>query len=81
MQLKVFFSGGSLPYFVRIKAKENLFGCLFCYTNLLEKRVQVLLSEKELSKLPGDSLHIFKRSYINRYIERPIACPSFWNGK
>ena len=40
---------------------------------LPEERVQVLLSEKERSELPGDSPNIFKISNINRYMERPNA--------
>ena len=51
----------------------------FVNTNLPDKRVHVLLSEKELSKLPGDSPHIVKRSYIDLYMERPSA--SFCNRK
>ena len=51
----------------------------FVNTNLLEERVQVLLPEKGLSRLPGDSPNIFKRSNIDRYMERPSAtfCNSF----
>ena len=45
----------------------------FVNTNLPEERVQVLLPEKELSELPDDSLNIFKRSNIDRYMERPSS--------
>ena len=48
-------------------------------TNLPEERVQLLLSEKEFSELPDDSLNIFKKSNIYRYVERPSA--TFCNGK
>ena len=51
----------------------------FVNTNLPEERVKVLLSEKELSKLPDDSSNIFKKSNIDRYIERPNA--TFCHGK
>ena len=52
----MFCTGGSVPYSARIEAKENLSSYLFCNTNLLDGRVQVLLSEKELSELPDNSL-------------------------
>ena len=51
----------------------------FVNTNLPEERVQILLSEKERSKLPGDSPNIFKKLNIDRYKERPNA--TFCNGK
>ena len=51
----------------------------FVNTNLPKERVQVLLSEKELNRLPDDSPNIFKRSNIDRYMERPSA--TFCNGK
>ena len=51
----------------------------FVDTNLPEERVQVLLPEKELSRLPDDNPHIFKRSNIDSYMERPNA--TFCNGK
>ena len=51
----------------------------FVNTNLPEERVQVLLSKKELSELPDDSSNIFKKSNIDRYVERPNVI--FCNGK
>ena len=51
----------------------------FVNTNLPEERVRVLLSKKELSELPDDSSNIFKKSNIDRYVERPNA--TFYNGK
>ena len=51
----------------------------FVNINLPEERVQVLLSEKELSKLPHDSPNIFKKSNIGCYMERPNA--TFCHGK
>ena len=45
----------------------------FVNTNPLEERVQVLLSEKELSELLDDSPNIFKTSNIDRYMERSSA--------
>ena len=51
----------------------------FVNTNLPEERVQVLLSEKELSELPDDSSNIFRKSNKDRYVERPNA--TFCNGK
>ena len=51
----------------------------FFDTNLPEERVQVLLSENKLSKLPDDSPNIFKKSNIDLYVERP--CVTFCNEK
>ena len=51
----------------------------FLNTNLQEERVQVLLSEKELTELQDDSPNIFKKSNIDRYVERPSE--TFCNGK
>ena len=42
-------------------------------------RVQVLLSENELRELTDNSPKIFKKSNIDRYLERPSA--TFCNGK
>ena len=51
----------------------------FVSMNAPEERVQVLLSAKELNGLPDDSSNIFKKSNIDRYMERPGAI--FCNGK
>ena len=45
----------------------------FINSNLPEEGVQVLLSEKELRKLPDDCPNIFKKSNIDCYMERPSA--------
>ena len=51
----------------------------FANINLPEKRVQVLIPEKELSELTDDTPYIFKRSNIDCYIERASA--TLCNGK
>ena len=51
----------------------------FVNTNLPEETVKVLFSEKELSELPDDSPSIFKKSNVDRYMERPSA--TFCNEK
>ena len=51
----------------------------FINTNPPAERVQVLLSEKEPSEVPDNSPNIFKKSNIDRYLERPNA--TFCNGK
>ena len=51
----------------------------FVNTSLPEEIIQVLLPAKNLRKLPDDSPNIFKRSNIDRYMEKPSA--SFCNGK
>ena len=43
----------------------------FVNTSLPEERVQVLLSEKELSELPDDNPNNFKKSNTDRCVERP----------
>ena len=45
----------------------------FVKTNLTEDRVQVLFSEKEFSKLTGDSPNILKKSNIDCYMGRSGA--------
>ena len=50
-----------------------------CFVNtcIPEEKVQVLLPEKKLSKLPDISPNIFKRTNVDRYMERPS--PTFCN--
>ena len=61
----MFCTKDSVSYSDRIKAKEQLFICSVFNINQPEERVQVLLSEKELSKLPGNSPNIFKKLNID----------------
>ena len=42
----------------------------FVNTNVPEERIQTLLPEKELNELPDDSTNIFKKSNIDRYMDR-----------
>ena len=51
----------------------------FVGTNPPEERVKTLLCGKELKELPVYRQNIFKKSYIDRYMERPSA--TFCNGK
>ena len=62
-----------------LKLRRVFPAAYFVNTNPPEGRVQVLLSEKELNKLPDNSPNISKKSNINRYMERPSAI--FCNGK
>ena len=64
---------------LELKQRRIFPAVYFVNTNLPEGGVQVLLSEKELSKLPDNSPNIFKKSNINHYMERPSA--TFCNGK
>ena len=75
----MFRTGGSVSYSIRIEAKEYLCGGLFFNTNPRDGGVQVLLPQKELSKLLDDSPNIFKKSYIDCYMERKNA--TFCNRK
>ena len=58
---------------------RRIFPAVFANTNPPEERVKVLFSEKELSELRDNSPNIFKKSNIDRYMERPNA--TFCNGK
>ena len=61
-----------------LKLKRIFWAVYSVNTNLLEERVQVLLSEKELTDNPS----IFKKSNIDdRYMERPNAtcCNTTYN--
>ena len=52
----------------------------FVNTKVPEEKAPVLLSEKEFNELPDDSTNIFKKSSIDRYIERPnvlFSCEEF----
>ena len=51
----------------------------FVNTNFPEDRVQALLPWKNISELPDDSQIIFKRSNIDRYMEKQSA--TFYNEK
>ena len=62
-----------------LKLQGILLVFYFVNTNPPEERVQLLLSEKELSKFPNNSPNIFKKSNIDRYRERSSAI--FCNGK
>ena len=42
----------------------------FVNANLLEERVHILISEKELSGLPGDTPNIFEKSNIGKGIRK-----------
>ena len=45
----------------------------FVETNPPEKRLQVLIAEKELRELPDDILKTFKKSNIDCYMQKPSA--------
>ena len=75
----MFISGDSLPCLPELKLRRIFPTVQFVDTNLLEKRIQILLPQKERSKLPKDSQNIFKRSNIDCYMEKPSA--TLCNGK
>ena len=52
---------------------------LFANTNLPEERCNILLAEDKLNQLPYESTKIFKRTNLDRYIDRPNT--SFCQGK
>ena len=51
----------------------------FANTNLPDKRYKMCKSAKELEELPDDSVEVFKKNNLDRYMERPNA--SFKKGK
>ena len=63
----------------KLKLRRIFLASYFVNNNLPEERVQVLLSEKELRKLPDDSPNNFKKENTDRYMERTIA--TFCNEK
>ena len=54
---------------LELKLRRIFPAVCFVTTDLPEERVQVLFSEKELSKLPDNSPNIFKKSNIDLYME------------
>ena len=46
-------------------------GVIYANSNLPEKRMRMVISEKEIAELPDDSTDIYKRNMIDRYIDRP----------
>ena len=62
-----------------LKLRKIFLAICFVNVNAPEERIQVLVSEKELSELPDDSSNIFKKSNNDYYLERPSA--TFLNGK
>ena len=54
-------------------------GVIFANSNLPENRYRMFRSEKEIKELPDDSIDIYKRNMIDRYIDRPDSV--FQKGK
>ena len=54
-------------------------GVVFANSNLPENRFRIFRSKEEIDELPEDSIDIFKRNMIDRYVDRPNS--SFLNGK
>ena len=54
-------------------------GVLFANNNLPENRFRICRSKEEIDELPEDSVDIFKRNMVERYIERPNS--TFAQGK
>ena len=46
-------------------------GVIYANSNLPEKRIKMILSEKEIAELPDDSTDLYKRNMIDSYIDRP----------
>ena len=52
-----------------LNLRRILSAVYYANTNFPEEKVLLLLSEKELNKLPGDGPNNFKESNIKRFIE------------
>ena len=52
---------------------------IFANSNIPENRFRICRSKEEIAELPEDSIDIFKRNMIDRYIDRPNH--TFQNGK
>ena len=46
-------------------------GVIYANSNLPEKRIKMILSEKEIAELPDDSTDLYKRNMIDHYIDKP----------
>ena len=62
-----------------LRLRRIFLAVYFVDTNPPEERVKILLCGKELNELPVYSQNIFKKSYIDRYMEIPSA--TLRNGK
>ena len=59
---------------------ENYFSdVIFANSNLPENRFRICRSKEELEELPLDSVDIFKKNMIDRYLDRPNS--TFSKGK
>ena len=62
----MFCTRDTVPYSARTEANGIFPAVYFVNTNPPEERIQILLSEKELSEIPDDSSYIFKKSNVER---------------
>ena len=46
-------------------------GVIYANSDLPEKRMKMILSEKEIAELPDNNTDLFKRKMIDLYIDRP----------
>ena len=72
----MFCAGGMYNILPELKLRAIFLAGCFVNTYPQEERVQVLISQRELSKVTGDSPNIFKKSNIDRYMERQFI---LWN--
>ena len=65
----MFCNDDTVSYSARIEAKANLPVVYFLNANPREKKAQVLLFGKQLSRIQDDSPSILKKSNVDRYME------------
>ena len=73
----MFCTEGMYNILPELKLRTIFLAGSFVNTYPPEERVQVLISQRELSKVPGDSPNIFKKSNIDRYLERQFILGNF----
>ena len=57
---------------IRAKWFRKIFpGVIYANSDLPEKRLKMILSEKEIAELPDNNTDLFKRKMIDLYIDRP----------
>lgn len=65
------FAGSCLLNFAHIVVKKMLPNYSICQHNFTDKRYRILKSELEVEELAEDSEELFRRTMLDRYIDRP----------
>ena len=71
IKLRVFPTRRSIPCKARSFASKSFSKSAIHNSNIPEKRIRMILSKKELSKLHEDNTDVYKRNMVDRYLIRP----------